>query len=711
VSSVPRAQRVVKSGSHGGLPYTKKGLIIIDLKNNSIIRKDGRIISIARNVRPGWYMIELKLTSKSPSGTIKLCYDDDKFGATKTIELEYKSNKLIKRLHFFEKKTNNLYFLLDKESTEFHFEHLRLARVLRWFAIDRMLKKIQTKHPEFSGRSLRDIKKSLKNKALERGKIFGDIIKGHYDELFQINEPVSSYQQWVQKVELPERLVLKSKAAASDFKLRPLISLVVPTYNTPIVYLRRCIESVIDQSYANWELCIADDASTDKEVKQTLKNYASQDTRVKLKLRNVNGHISSASNSALELAQGDFCAFLDHDDELAPDALYHVVKTINEKPAAKIIYSDEDKIDAEGYRYDPHFKPDWNPDLLYSQNYISHLCVYNSQLIKNVSGFRKGYEGSQDHDLLLRCVDLVKPDQIVHIPKVLYHWRSVNGSTALAATEKNYTTKAGLKALEDYFGSKNTAAKVMVGMLPNTYKIDYAIPEPHPKVSLIIPTRNQYRILSKCLDSILEKTRYPNFEILIINNKTTDSESLDYFRVIKQHPKIRIIDYDNPFNFSSINNFAIKHASGTIVGLLNNDIEVISPDWLCEMLKQVCRPEIGCVGAKLYYPDGKIQHAGVILGIGGVAGHSHKYFNRDEHGYFSRLKIIQNISAVTAACLLVRKEVYQEVCGLNERLTVAFNDVDFCLKVREAGYRNLWTPYAELYHHESISRGHEDTPA
>jgi len=250
-----------------------------------------------------------------------------------------------------------------------------------------------------------------------------------------------------------------------------------------------------------------------------------------------------------------------------------------------------------------------------------------------------------------------------------------------------------------------------VGMLPNTYKIDYAISEPHPKVSLIIPTRNQYRILSKCLNSILEKTRYPNFEILIINNKTTDSESLDYFRVIKQHPKIRIIDYDNPFNFSSINNFGINHALGTVVGLLNNDIEVISPDWLAEMIRHVCRPEIGCVGAKLYYSDGKIQHAGVILGIGGVAGHSHKYFNRDEHGYFSRLKIIQNVSAVTAACLLVRKEVYEEVSGLNERLAVAFNDVDFCLKVREAGYRNIWTPYAELYHHESISRGYEDTPA
>ena len=685
--------------------------ISIDLKKNSIIGKDGRIISIDRNVRPGWYMIELKLTSKSPSGTITLCYDDDEFGATKTIELEYKSNKLIKRLHFFEKKSHNLYFLPDKESNEFHFEHLRLARVLRWFAIDRMLKKIQTKHPEYSGRSLKNIKKSLKNKALEREQIFSDITKNHYDELFQIAAPLSSYQQWIQKVERPERLKLKNKAAASDLKFRPLISLVVPTYNTPIVYLRRCIESVISQSYANWELCIADDASTDKEVKQTLKNYASQDKRLKLKLRKFNGHISEASNSALQFARGDFVAFLDHDDELAPDALYHVVKTINEKPDAKIIYSDEDKIDAEDNRYDPHFKPDWSPDLLYSQNYISHLCVYDSKLINAVGGFRKGYEGSQDHDLLLRCVDLVKPDEIVHIPKILYHWRSVNGSTALAAAEKNYTTKAGVKALADYFGSKNTPVSVRVGMLPNTYKIDYAISEPHPKVSLIIPTRNQHRILAKCLDSILEKTRYPNFEILIINNKTTDPESLEYFRDIQQHPKIRIIDYDHPFNFSSINNFGINHALGTVVGLLNNDIEVISPDWLGEMLKHVARPEIGCVGAKLYYPDGKIQHAGVILGIGGVAGHSHKYFNRDEHGYFSRLKIIQNVSAVTAACLLVRKEVYEEVCGLNERLAVAFNDVDFCLKVREAGYRNIWTPYAELYHHESISRGYEETPA
>jgi GT2 family glycosyltransferase len=388
------------------------------------------------------------------------------------------------------------------------------------------------------------------------------------------------------------------------------------------------------------------------------------------------------------------------------------VEAINNNPQAKIIYSDEDKINLMGERVEPHFKSDWNPDLFFSQNYVSHLGIYQRELIEKIKGFRVGFEGSQDQDLLLRCLPHVQENEIIHVAKILYHWRVSEGSTALNAGEKSYTTDAGIKALEDYFAQLKLDVRVSEGVAPNLYRLYYPIPTPEPLVSLIIPTRDMLPVLQPCIRSILDKTTYQNYEIIILDNESIEEETLAFFEEIqKEDTRIKVLPYHYPFNYSAINNYAVEHVKGELIGLINNDIEVISPDWLTEMVSHALRPEIGCVGAKLYFDDDTIQHAGVIVGLGGVAGHSHKHFYRDAPGYFYRLRIVQNLSAVTAACLIIRKSIFEQVGGLEEQnLAVAFNDVDFCLKVRTAGYRNLWTPYAELYHHESKSRGAEDTP-
>lgn len=512
-----------------------------------------------------------------------------------------------------------------------------------------------------------------------------------------------AYKKWIEQ---NERNILYAIPLAKE----PLISIITPVYNTDKYYLEQMIGSVVAQTYKNWELCIADDASSDQETLNILDKYEKL-PNVKIVYRKENGHIAEASNTALSLASGEYIAFLDHDDMLAPHALYAMVEKINENPQLKFIYSDEDKIDVKGVRYFPHFKSGWNPDMFFSQNYIAHFTMIQTRVIDQIGGFRKGYEGSQDYDLYLRALSDLKKDEIGHVPKVLYHWRAIEGSTAFRADAKPYTTEAGISALKDYFQSQNETVEVMQGTLPNTYRVNYKLTRKPPLVSLLVPTRDGYDILSKCIQSIFDYTIYPSYEIIIIDNESKDPQTLAYLDTLKAHENVTIVEYHKPFNYSAINNFALQYAKGEIVGLFNNDVEIISAEWLTEMVQHALRPEIGAVGAKLYYEDDTVQHAGVILGIGGVAGHSHKYFPRTAYGYFSRLKIVQNLSAVTGACLVVRKSLYEEVGGLDEEnLTVAFNDVDFCLKLQERGYRNLWTPYVELYHHESKSRGMEDTP-
>lgn len=487
-----------------------------------------------------------------------------------------------------------------------------------------------------------------------------------------------------------------------------IFSIIIPTFKPDLVTFKLMLNSVLTQTYQHWQLIIVDDASNCRLLSDFLITL-NDNPKVNIVTQRKNGHISKASNTGLEFAKGDYLLLLDQDDMLHPDALKCVAYYLEQNPNARVLYTDEDKIDAKGNHHTPHFKPAFNPDLLYSHNYMSHLGGYQRELVEKVGGFREGYEGSQDYDLLLRCLEHCNPEEVVHIPYVLYHWRAVPGSTAFAESEKGYAQDAGLRALQDHLGPKGVS--VELGKLPNTYRARWLIPAKAPLVSIIIPTRNGKALVERCVTSLYEKNDYSHFEVLLVDNQSDCSESKVLFKQLELAGKVRLLMFDAPFNYSAINNMAAKHAKGDVLLLLNNDVEAINPDWLREMVSHAIRPDIGCVGAKLYYPDGRLQHAGVITGLGGVAGHSHKYFPGDHPGYFKRLQIVQNLSAVTGACLAVRKSVFEQVGGLNEKdLAIAFNDVDFCLRVRDAGYRNLWTPYATLIHHESVSRGAENSP-
>ena len=526
------------------------------------------------------------------------------------------------------------------------------------------------------------------------------------------NELLEGYTDWIERndtYDVAQQALMRRHIAEMAYK--PMISVLMPTYNTPAWALKLAIESVRNQIYPYWELCIADDASTAPHIKEVLQEYATLDARIKVKYRTENGHISRASNTALELVTGDFIALLDHDDELYMIALYEVARAINNHPEATMFYSDEDKLNQQGVRCDPYFKSDWNPDLFLAQNMFNHLGVYKTELIRQVNGFREGVEGSQDYDLILRCIELVGHHTVHHIPKILYHWRMLPGSAAIGAGEKPYTTIAALKAIQAHLDRQQIAATVEeVKPQLGYYRIRYALPVRPPKVSIIIPTRDRKELVQQCIESLLAQTVYINYEILLIDNGSTEREALSYFEALNEHPKITVIRDDQPFNYSALNNHAVKQATGEIICLLNNDIEVISPDWLSEMVSHALRPEIGAVGARLWYPNDRLQHGGVILGIGGIGIHAFHGLTRAESGYFTRAWLTQNYSAVTAACLVIKKSVYEAVGGLDENLPVAFNDVDFCMRVRDAGYRNVWTPFAELYHHESATRGNDQQP-
>ncbi len=521
----------------------------------------------------------------------------------------------------------------------------------------------------------------------------------------------NNYFEWIRLYSsLNEADRIKIRQNVNNMCVSPKISIIMPVYNPNVGWLREAIESVQKQLYTNWQLCIADDCSSDPAIRQELEAYQKNDERICVVFRRNNGHISAASNSALEKATGEWIALMDQDDLLPEDALYHVAVTIESNPAARMVYSDEDKIDETGRRYDPYFKSDWNPDLFLSHNMISHLGVYQRDLVQGLGGFRQGYEGSQDYDLAIRVIETLEPEQIAHIPKILYHWRSHSQSTAQAGGNKSYALLAGKKTLDDHF--ERTGVEAEVELLDfGMYRTHYKLPDNLPFVSLIIPTRNGLLLIERCINSIIEKTTYDNYEIIVIDNNSDDPDTLNYLELLKKEPRVSVLRDERPFNYSALNNSAVKKSKGEFICLLNNDVEVISPDWLSEMVSIASQPNVGAVGAKLWYPDDTLQHGGVIIGLGGVAGHAHSHIKHDELGYFGRASLIQTLSAVTAACLVIRKEIYTKVGGLDEvNLSVAFNDVDLCLKVQSSGYRNVWTPYAELYHHESASRGKDDSP-
>lgn len=493
------------------------------------------------------------------------------------------------------------------------------------------------------------------------------------------------------------------------FERKPLISIIMPVYNVNPKWLDLAIKSIEAQWYENWELCIADDKSTNQKTIDYLKSLKnSLNSKIKIKFLDANLNISGASNEALKLAEGEYVALMDNDDEIAPDALYEVVKVIN-ATGADFVYSDEDKLEMDGSFSDPHFKPDFAPDMFLSQNYISHLGVVKKSLIDKVNGFTLGLEGAQDYDLYLKVFE--HTNKIYHITKVLYHWRKIPGSTAAEFSDKSYAQDAGVGALKNAMQRRGIMANVHSGKYPGTYRVKYEIIG-YPLVSIVIPFKDKPELFKMCIESILQKSTYTNFEIIGISNNSSDQVTFDEMRRLeKSDSRVRFYEYNIPFNYSKINNYAVNEfVKGKHVILLNNDIEIISPEWIESMLEFSQRPNVGAVGAKLYYPDDRIQHAGVVVGIGGVAGHSHKFFHYNHPGYFSRLALVQNFSAVTAACLMIKKTIFQELNGLNETdLSVAFNDVDFCLRVREKGYLNVFTPYCEAYHHESVSRGYEDT--
>jgi GT2 family glycosyltransferase/SAM-dependent methyltransferase len=536
----------------------------------------------------------------------------------------------------------------------------------------------------------------------------------HTFKLFKHKDKkLNDYQLWIAKNEPSQEDIGRCKRELQNFSYRPKISIITPVWNTDEVWLRLAIESVLNQIYDNWELCIVDGGSTKPHVKKVLNEYARKDARIKVKFLPENKGIAGNSNESLSLATGEFVGFLDHDDELVPFSLFEVVKLLNDNRNLQFVYSDEDKIDENGERKDPFFKPDWSPDLFLSCNYLCHFSVIRKKIVDEISLFHMGYDGSQDYDLFLRVTERLKDNEIAHIPKILYHWRVIPESAAMSTEIKPYAYTAARKALTDaMIRRKLEVEEITDGLWTGSYRIKYLIPS-NPKVSIIIPTKDKVTILKRCIQSILDKTTYSQYEIVIVDNQSEINDTFDYYESIKDNPRIKILHYDKPFNFSAINNFAVAHVSSAYILFLNNDTEVISKDWLSAMVEHAQREGVGAVGAKLLYPNNTVQHAGVILGIIGnppIGGHSHRYFPGTHGGYCGRAAIIQNTSAVTAACLLMKKETFERIGGFEENLAVAFNDVDLCLKIREEGYVIVFTPYAQLYHHESLSRGYEDTP-
>ena len=517
----------------------------------------------------------------------------------------------------------------------------------------------------------------------------------------------ASYPNWLARNEVLDIEAMTQEIAT--FHYQPKISIAMPVYNVEEKWLLLCIDSILNQVYTNWELCMADDASTDPNVKKILTEYQQLDERIRVVFREQNGHISEATNSALAIATGEFVALLDNDDELAINAFYEVVKVLNENPELDLIYSDEDKIDMDGNRSDPAFKPDWSPDLLLGTNYISHLGVYRRSILEEIGGFRKGYEGSQDYDLVLRFTEKTTKERIKHIPKVLYYWRMLPTSTAVDQGSKGYAFEAGLRAVQDALVRRGINGHATHGAANGLYDVYYDI-ESEKLVSIIIPTKNGYKDVQRCVSSIIEKTTYQNYEIIMADNGSTDPKMHELYAEFEQQLPGRFFveSIDIPFNFSTINNRAAKKAHGEYLLFLNNDTEVITENWLTLMVSFAQQERIGCVGAKLLYPNNTVQHAGVILGLGGVAGHGHYGYPHGDLGYFGRLAINVNYSAVTAACLLMKKADFDAVGGFEEAFTVAFNDVDLCLKVQALGRDNVWLHEAELYHFESQTRGYDD---
>ena len=513
------------------------------------------------------------------------------------------------------------------------------------------------------------------------------------------------YEAWIARHKADKRTLRKQKHTA--FVKKPLISIVIPLYCTPLPYLKELLESVRRQSYENWQLCLAD-GSPDDKAKEFIEKHYSREKRIIYRKLEQNGGISINTNEAIALAKGEYIMLCDHDDTLEPDALYEIVKAVNDTDA-DVIYTDEDKVSMDGRHYfDPNFKPDFNLFRLRENNYICHIFVVKKSLTDEIGLLRSEFDGAQDFDFILRCCEKAK--KITHIPKILYHWRCHMDSTAADPSSKAYAYEAGRKAVREHYQRLGIDAKVEMTERPGWYRSHLKI-QGNPVISVIIPNKDHVEDLELCLFSMTRKSTYRNYEILIVENNSEKEETFEYYRKLPdRYPKTRVLTWDKEFNYSAINNFAAKEAKGEYLLFLNNDVEILTPDWIEEMLQNCQQENVAAVGAKLYYPDDTIQHAGVVLGLGGIAGHIMCRASREDPGYFGRMISVQEISAVTAACMMVKKADFDEAGGFDETFRVAFNDIDLCMKFRAAGKKIVFTPYAELYHYESKSRGLEDTP-
>lgn len=514
------------------------------------------------------------------------------------------------------------------------------------------------------------------------------------------------YEEWRKSRSLSRLEGWKQKRAV--FPYAPVISIVIPLYNTPLPYLDELLKSIQGQTYKNWQLCLAD-GSTEDKIAAHLKKYYGCEKRISYKKLKENRGISENTNAAISLAGGDFLMLCDHDDTLEPDALYEIVKALNENPKADAVYTDEDKVSMDGRHYfDPHFKSDFNLFRFRENNYICHIFAVRKTVAEKAGFFRPEFDGAQDYDFIFRCCEAAR--EVIHIPKVLYHWRCHMESTAADPSSKLYAYEAGRRAVEEHYRRQHIEAKVEMTERFGWYRSRVKI-QGNPLISIIIPNKDHTEDLELCLSSMAERSTWKNYEVLIVENNSEQEETFIYYeKLSKRYPKARVLTWDKEFNYSAINNFAAERANGQYLLFLNNDVEILTPQWMEEMLMICQQDQVAVTGAKLYYPDDTIQHAGVVLGLGGIAGHIMCRASREDAGYFGRMISVQEISAVTAACMLVKKTDFQAVGGFDETFRVAFNDIDLCMKMREKNKKIVFTPYAELYHYESKSRGLEDTP-
>lgn len=494
------------------------------------------------------------------------------------------------------------------------------------------------------------------------------------------------------------------------FPFMPKFSIVIPVYKTPERYLKEMLESITSQTYGNWELCIADGSPKGEDVSGILKRFAKKDGRIRYQVLGENRGIAGNTNAAMEMAEGDFIVLADHDDVMAEHALYECAKAINAREGVEVVYSDEDKLDMDGGAlFDPHFKPDFNPDLLTSVNYICHLFVVKRSLVERVGGFRQEFDGAQDYDFIFRCTE--QAEQICHVPKVLYHWRCHQDSTASNPESKLYAFEAGSRAIMAHYERMGIQAeKVEKGVDYGIYHTTFRIPG-NPLVSVVIPNKDHHQDLDLCIRAILTRGTYQNLEFIVVENNSVNPETFAYYEQIqKEFPQVRVVTWEREFNYSAINNFGVTYAKGEYLLFLNNDVELIAGNFIEELLGFCQRDDVGIAGARLLYQDDTIQHAGVVVGFGGIAGHTFIGLHKAENSYFHRAMCAQDYSAVTAACMMTKKSLFNQVGGFSEELVVAFNDIDYCMKIRTLGKLVVYAPYAELYHYESKSRGLEDTP-